>query len=119
MANKTRNDLVNQALSNLGVLAAGQNPSPEDFQAVDDHVDQVVESLNARDVIYIPDSDDIPPEWFGPLTVVLADDAASEFGLPGMPASPSNPNPVQSAEDSLRLMTRGKPTGEVLEIDYF
>ena len=113
MANKTRSDLVNQALANLGVLAAGQTPSAEDFQAVDNHVDQTVESLNARDVLYIADPDDIPPEWFQPLAVCLADDAAPEFG------QPMNPQAVMMAEDKLRLIVRGKPTGEVLETDYY
>jgi Tfp pilus assembly protein PilW len=114
MATKTRNDLVNQALRNLGVLAAGQTADAEDFQAADGHVDQVIASLSARDIVTVDDDD-----WFDPLAVLVADDAAMEFGLPGVPASSSDPNPVLDAENRLRLMVRGRPTYEPLKVDYF
>ena len=41
--------------------------------------------LEATDILDIDDIDAIPPEWFSPLSVILADDAALEFGLPGVP----------------------------------
>jgi hypothetical protein len=119
MATKTRNDLVNQALRNLGVLAAGQTADAEDFQAADGHIDQVIASLSARDIVTVDDDDAIPAEWFDPLAVLVADDAAMEFGLAGVPASPGAANPVLSAENSLRLMVRGRPTYEPLKVNYF
>lgn len=119
MATKTRNDLVLQALANLGVLAAGQTPATEDFDTVDEHVDQVIASLDERGIITVDDVEAIPASWFGPLAVILADDAAPEFGLPGMPPSASSRDPVANAADLLRQMVRGKPTGEPMRGDYF
>jgi hypothetical protein len=119
MATRTRSDLVNQALANLGVLAAGQTPETEDFDSVDGHVDGVIASLSAREIVTVDDDEAIPGEWFAPLAILLANDAAMEFGLPGVPAAPGNPSPVLSAENSLRLMVRGRPTHERLRVEYF
>ena len=116
---KTRNELVLQALANLGALPAGQTPSAEDFESVDGHVDQTIEALEADEVVTVDNVDAIPTEWFQPLSVILADDAAMEFGLPGVPPSPGNPNPVETAIATLRTRVRGRPTGQPLRIDYF
>lgn len=118
-ATRTRNDLVNEALANLGILAAGQTAAAEDFEAVDGKVDALVAWLEAVDIIDIDDIDAIPPEWFGPLAVLLADEAALMFGLPGIPSSQSNPQPVQAAIDKLRLTSYGRPTYERLKQEYF
>lgn len=119
MTTKTRNELVLQALANLGVLAAGQTPATEDFQSVDGHVEQTIAALDADEIVTVDDVDAIPVEWFQPLSVILADDAAMEFGLPGVPASPSDPHPLDTAISTLRTRVRGRPTGQTLRIDYF
>lgn len=119
MATKTRSDLVTQALADLQVLAAGQTPSTEDFESVDGHVDGTIASLSAREIVTVDDDEAIPAEWFSALAILLADDAAIEFGLSGVPASPSNPNPVLAAETRLRQMVRGRPTRERLKVEYF
>lgn len=116
---KTRADLIEQALANLGVLAAGQTPAAEDFDTVDGHVDQTFAALSDLDIVTVTDDAAIPIAWFQPLSVLLADDAAMEFGLPGVPASASSPDPVTDAENRLRELTRGKPNGQPLRIDYF
>lgn len=116
---RTRNDLVNEALMNLGVLAAGQSPAAEDFQAVNGKVEALIAYLEKAQILDIDTIDTIEPEWFAPLAVLLADDAALEFGLPGVPASQSNPQPRQAAEDRLRLVSYGRPTYEVQKTDYF
>lgn len=116
---KTRNELVIQALRNLGIPGAGQTPDTEDFEAMDDHVDGALVRLSLRDIVTVTDDDAIPVEWFDPIAVIVADDAAPEFGLAGLPSVPSNPNPVQSAENMLRELTRGKPTGEPQQTEYF
>ena len=117
---RTRNDLVNEALMNLGVLAAGQSPDAEDFQAVDGKVDALYARLEAQDLIDLDNTvDEIPAEIFNQLAVLLADDAALEFGLPGVPASPSNPQPVEAAEDSIRRATYARPTYVPQKTEYF
>lgn len=110
---KTRADLVNQALSNLRVLAAGQAPAEEDYKAVDDHVDATFAQLSARDIVTVGDDSQIPIEWFMPLSVLLAQDAAIQFGMP------ADPNQIVMAEAKLREMTYNRPTGEPVTEDYF
>jgi hypothetical protein len=119
MATKSRNDLVYQALANLGVLAAGQTPSSEDYDTVDGYVDPALASLDARDIITVDDDNAIPAEWFFALSVVVANYAAMAFGLSGVPASSSSKTPAIDAENDLRLMVRGKPTGEPQRAEYF
>lgn len=119
MTTKTRADLVNQALRYLGVLAAGQTAATEDYDAVDGHVDGLTAQLQIREVCDVDNVDEIPVEWLAPLAVLLADDAAMEFGLAGVPASPSNPNPVLTAETRLRELNYSRPTYEAQRADYF
>jgi hypothetical protein len=115
---KTRNDLVNQALSNLGKLAAGQTADAEDFDAVDSHVDGTLSRLAIRDIATVTDDDAIPVEWFDPIAMIVADDAAPEFGMAGVPSTGQEP-PVLAAENMLRELNRGKPTGEHQHTEYF
>lgn len=117
---RTRRDLVNEALVNLGILAAGQQPDAEDFEAVDGKFEPLTAWLEAAEIIDLDNTiDEIPDEWFNPLAVLLADEAALMFGLPGVPQSPSNPQPVQAAIDKLRLAIYGRPTFEPQKTEYF
>jgi hypothetical protein len=116
---RTRNDLVNQALANLGILAAGQTAAAEDFDAVDGYVDSLVAWLDETDVVTVDDLSAIPDSWFNALAVLLADDCALQFGLPGVPAKPSAPNPRQGAIDDIRLVVYGRPTYQVQKTEYF
>lgn len=109
---KTRRDVVSQALANLGVLAAGQSPSAEDFTTVDGHVDSVKDALRQRDIVDI-DFSNLPDGYFMPLAALVADSAANEFGLP------SNPARVLGAETAFRQMTYNRPSRLPLQVDYF
>ena len=119
MHTRSRNDLVSQALANLGILAAGQQPNAEDFDAVDNMLDQLRAWLEETEILTIDNIDEIPPEFFNPLAVLLADDAALMFGLPGVPPSQSNPAPRQNAIDNIRLVTYARPTYERAKTEYF
>ena len=116
---RTRRDLVNEALMDLGVLAAGQVADAEDFEAVDGKVDGMVAWLEDAEIIDIDDIDDIPDAWFNSLSVLLADESAYQFGLPGVPAKPGQPDPVAKAQEKLKLATYARPTGERLKTEYF
>jgi hypothetical protein len=120
MSTRTRRDLVNEALVNLGILAAGQQPDAEDFEAVDNKFEPLIARLEKSDIIDLDTTvDEIPDELFAPLAVLLADDAALGFGLPGVPASQSQPAPVQFAIDRIRLVTYARPTYEPQKTEYF
>jgi hypothetical protein len=116
---RTRTDLIRQALQELGLLASGQTPPPEDSEAVDEHVDGVLAMLSRRDIVTVDDVDDIPEEWFLPLATILGDASASSFGMAGLPASASNRDPVGDAERMLREIEYGRPTYEAARSEYF
>ena len=122
---RTRRDLVNAALANLGILAAGQTADAEDFEAVDDKVEGLIAWLEATEILDLEDVEAIPQEFFNPVAVLLANDAALEFGLPGIPAAQTTPavagtpTPVQKAIDDIRLVTYGRPTYERQKTEYF
>lgn len=119
MTTKTRTDLINQALADLGVLAAGQTPDAEDNDAVDKYIDPLIAELASRDLPQVDDSDAIPLEWFLPLAILLASEAATEFGMSGLPTSEANPDPVATAERRLREVAYARPTGEPQRTEYF
>jgi len=120
MTTRTRRELVTEALVNLGVLAAGQQPDAEDFEMVDNMYEPMVAWLEAAQIIDMDNTvDAIPAEWFNPLAVLLADEAALGFGLPGVPAAPNSPSPVAAAIDKLRLATYARPTYEIQKTEYF
>ena len=79
-AYRTQTDLINQALKNLGVLAAGNAADPEDIGFVEENVDPMIRTLASLDICYIGDPDQIPGELFLPLAAVLADLSVSKFG---------------------------------------
>jgi len=119
---RTRRDLVTEALDNLGLIAAGQVALAEDFEAVDNKVDGLIAYLEtSNDVggLTIDNIDEIPDELFEPIAVLLADVSALKFGMAGVPTSPSNPNPVQSAKDRIISILYGRPTGEPQRTEYF
>jgi hypothetical protein len=118
---RTRQDWVNEALMDLGIVAAGQTADAEDFDAVDGKVDGLVAWLEAgpNPILNFDDPSVIPDEWFNDLAVLLADRACYMFGLAGLPVAQNNPNPVQKAIDNLRFVTYSGPTFEPLKAEYF
>lgn len=80
---RTRRDLVEQALMNLGALASGQSAQTEDVERVDGFVDATLALLAATDIIYIPYSEEIPVEAFLPLAAYLANASKASFGRAG------------------------------------
>lgn len=113
MATKTRTELVFKALSGLGALAAGQVPDDEDVQAVTANVTPTIEELSSEQVVSITDEDEIPVEIFLPVAAILAENSATDFGRP------KNEDAVMKAKAAIRLVVYGRPTREVLAVDYF
>ena len=124
-AYRTEQDLVNEALANLGVLSPGQPVDIEDYEYVQNKCDSVYRKLNALQICYVPDPNNIPGAWFSDLADILAGEVATKFGSNpdhytmliqrglGMPPGSG------SAALSLKQITRGRPTYEILQTDYF
>lgn len=111
---RTSSDLVLKVLSNLGVFAAGQTVAPEDYETVSQQLDSIFRKLAALEILYSADPNNIPGEWFLDLAKIVAGEVSSDFGAGpefiqmglGMPPGSG------SAALSLKIMTRGRPTGE-------
>jgi hypothetical protein len=122
---KTSTDLVNKALANLGVLSPGQPVDVEDFNYVLAEVDPMLRKLNKLEIVYVGDPDAIPGEWFSDLADILAGECASKFGAVGpeqrgllVNVGLGVPPGAGAAALSLKQITRGRPTYEILQTDY-
>jgi hypothetical protein len=111
---RTSSDLVLKVLSNLGILAAGQTVAPEDFETVSGQLDSIFRMLGALEIVYVADPTQVPGEWFLPLADIVAGVVSTDFGAGpefvqrglGMPPG------AGAAAIMLKIMTRGRPTGE-------
>jgi hypothetical protein len=78
---KSRTDLVERALKNLGVLPSGMTPNVQEYNSIDELIDPMIEDLIARDIFFVEDADAIDDKAFLALGNILAGVAAAEFGL--------------------------------------
>lgn len=126
---RTSTDLTLEILANLGVLVAGQTPDPEDFAYVSEKLPAIFLKLNALDICWVPDPDNIPGEWFSDLADVGAGETATKFGVAaehyvilvnrGLGGVQGVDVGQGAAAKSLRQINRGRPTREVLQAEYF
>lgn len=124
-AYRTSTDLVARTLANLGVLAAGQSIDPEDAALVEMELDSLFRKLNALEIVYVSDPLNIPGSWFSDLADIVAGECATKFGAIDpqqytllVSRGLGNPPGAGIAALSLKQMTRGRPTYEVLQTDY-
>jgi hypothetical protein len=110
---KSRENLVYRALSKLKVIAAGQTPSAEDNQVVDDMVEPTLSELAARSIYAYGDPDQIEDECFEHLAAILAQVCAEDFGLDG------DDRKRVMAENRLREIGAEKLSGQPLKVDYY
>jgi hypothetical protein len=109
---KTRDELVNRALANLGALPAGQTANDEEYDQVDALVEPVLASLSARDVYYVSDVQAIADEAFIAIGHCLAWAAAPEFGMHNDAAMAAL---ARDAELQLKIIQSSPPTYKTLE----
>ena len=133
---RTANDLVTEALANLGVLAAGQPIDPEDFDYVNEKLDAIFRKIAALEIVDLPDPSQvggnvefIPSAYFSDLADIVAGECATKFGETpdvqdalvkrGLGGVQGIDVGFGAAAKSLRAIVRTKPTLEVLRSDYF
>lgn len=118
---RTSSDLILEVLANLGVLAAGQTVAPEDFAYVETRLDSIFRKLAALEIVYAADPNNIPGEWFIDLAAIVAGECAVKFGAgPEFVAAGLGVPPGSgAAAQSLKIMLRGRPTGEPLRVVCF
>lgn len=118
MSYSTSQDLINQVLAKAGVLPDGQTPQAEDVANVTASLPLILETLAAREIVFVPDLDNIPSAWIVPLAYIIAYAMRTDFGITGEEAAEMKVANDEN-EGYLKAMTRGRPTGESLRIDYF
>ena len=122
---RTQTDLINEALANLGVLSPGQPVDIEDFSFVQSSLDSIFRKLAALEIVFVADQNNIPGSWFKDLSDIVAGEVATKFG-----SNPDHymmliqrglgvPPGAGAAALSLKQMTRGRPTYEPLQMDFF
>jgi hypothetical protein len=122
---RTQDELINEALANLGVLSPGQPVDIEDFNYVAEKAPSVWRMLAALEICYVSDPQNIPGAWFSPLADILAGEVATKFG-----SNPDHytvliqrglgvPPGAGAAALALKQMLMGRPTYEPLQMDFF
>lgn len=117
MSTSTQTQLIAQILKNLGVLPTGQTPEVEDVARVRENVPKLAAQLAADEVVYLPDIENVPDEWFLSVAAVMAYHLRSEF-----PQAPEEEAKLTAAfvdgKDTLVRMRRLRPTGEPVRACY-
>ncbi|NGX99387.1 MAG: hypothetical protein G4V63_30580 [Candidatus Afipia apatlaquensis] len=118
---KTRAELIEQALINLGVIAEGQSIEADLVDKMDGIVDPACAELSDLDIYYVQDAGevgptggDIPDSAFLSLCAYIANAACSAFNLP---ADTKLQALSQLAEAKLITLTRPARTRRTLRID--
>ncbi len=110
---KTRNELVNRALKELGVVGSGQTAEAEDFDEIDDAVEPVMSDLATRDIWVWGNPDEYDDDAFDHLAVLLANARARAFGV-----QPDEQKRLL-AEARLRGLKPTLLSGQPQPIEYF
>lgn len=131
---KTRQDLILEVLARIGALSPGQPTDPEDYSYVDNSLDPILLMLDGLEIVTVPDTTQIPGQWFVPLADIVAGECCTKFGVTSEDYTILKTNGLGGvtradgtrikvgdgvAAQALRAIRRLAPTGEVLRIEYF
>lgn len=126
---RTSSDLVMEALKNLGVLSVGNPVDPEDFNYVNEKLDSIFRKIAGLEICYVPDPDNIPGALFSDLVDIVAGECATKFGFSGdtmvtlvnkgLGGAMGVAIGAGTAAQSLKIMSRGRPTYEPLRFNNY
>jgi hypothetical protein len=114
---KSREELVNDALTRLGALPAGQTAAPEDYAYVDGQVEPVISDLALRNVT-VSQEDDIDDANFLHIAAVLAFHCRGWFGVVGQEATDLR-NDALLAERNLKFINRATTQNQPVKAVYY
>ena len=113
-----------EVLSRAGVVSIGQAVDVEDFQTVQKNLDSIVRKIAGLEICFVADIDNIPGAWFSDLVDIVLGECAKDIGLSdgeyvaavnkGLGGIPPVEVGAGSAAQSLKIITRGRPTFEPL-----
>jgi hypothetical protein len=118
---KTRTQLIQQSLTNLGIIAEGQSVSDQDVEKMDTVVDPAIAELSDLDIYFVQDAGSVGPSGgniedsaFLSLAAYIANAACSAFNLP---ADQKLQALSMLAEQKLITLSRPARSLRVLKID--
>lgn len=79
---QTKADLVREVMGELFSLASGQTVAADDQLWIEQRIQPTLDSLAGRNIVYVPDADDIDDAIFNHLAEYLALVCGPKFGRP-------------------------------------
>jgi hypothetical protein len=114
MTTKNRAELVEMAADELGLSSSGNSVEAEDAAKIDAKLDGLLAELELRGVASVPDLAEIPVEYCGPLSELLANENSVTFGRQRMARSDR-----EGVEDRLKVMVqRVAPAKATMDTDH-
>lgn len=110
---KTRDQLLERAGINLGLVQPGEALSTEDKSTLDNLLDPLIAQLSADNIVYVQDLDAIELAMFLPLAALLANYAGPSFG------SPINDQAMFRDSNTLKRISAVGPLYTSQEGNYF
>lgn len=108
---RTRAELRFKVLAILE--GGGQTPAAEDANAIDRYINDAIDELSAKSIVYVQDADDIPNDLFSNLAEYVANAAADEFG------GKMDKDKKRYIENELRVIARQVPGYGPQTAEYF
>ncbi len=78
----TREQLIDEAAQNIGIVANGMPLSAEDGARIDAKIDPLFARLSSDGICNVDDDDAIPVVWFSALGRILANICGPAYGIP-------------------------------------
>ena len=116
-----RDDLITHILEELKVAPAGQPAADTEYEAVDEHLDGILNELAARDIVGVGNTDQIDITIMEALAQSVARRVANLFSIPDQEVDQMmkpEEHPF-SPENRLRSITRSRPLYNPATPDYF
>jgi len=123
---RSSSDVVLEVLKRTHVLALGQAVDPDDFALVNDNLESIYRKLAGLEIVYVGDRDNIPAAWFSDLVDIIAGECATTLGISGQDMIDLVMKGLGglggvdigagAAAKSLKIICRGKPTGEIFRM---
>lgn len=110
--------LIKEILGILGVNQAGQDLSPEDYERVNNSLDNHLLAMSADRIYSVPDSNNLPDYAATHIAEYLASKYVSTFGLVAEERQIVR-EAAQEAREALKLMRVSDPTFSVMPTEYF
>lgn len=110
---KSRQELIERALEELGVKAAGVTPSADDVAVIESEIDPVMGDLATREVWQWGDGDEFDEDAFVHLAKLLANSKARVFGV-----APDETVRLM-CESRLRQLSLQTLSGQPQTVDYY